>query len=243
MKKIILMICLVICVLFTVSSVCANDLAESDMDDLASGDDIQVIEESDDGIIGESDNGSFQALQDKINNAEGSTITLENNYEYDDFNNGEGIDISRELTIDGKGYEIDAKSASRIFKVSSNAVLKNITFKNGYINGNPFGGAILNDRDANLTIIGCVFKNCTATSGGAIGNDGNCSIMSCNFTECSGRYGGALNSGGSCSIISCNFTRCYSSQHGGAIYIPNQGECNISSSNFISCYSKNNGGK
>ena len=245
-KKGLFILCLLVCALFTISSISASDLAESDMDELTAADDTQVIEENNDEIIGESDNGTFQALQDKINNAEGSTITLENDYEYDDFNNGNGIYITRELTIDGRGHKIDGKSASKIFIVTGNVVLKNITFMNGKTEGMdasnpPYGGAIYN-KEGNLTIINCVFKNCTATSGGAICNNMNCSIISCNFTECTGNSGGAINNGGNINVVSCNFTCCESTQHGGAFYATSTSESSISSSNFISCIATRNGG-
>ena len=77
--------------------------------------DLTVTEENQ--VIEESDNGTFTALQEKISNAEeGSTVTLENDYTYDEVFNTRGIVIEKTLTIDGKDYTIDAKT-SRIFNI------------------------------------------------------------------------------------------------------------------------------
>lgn len=75
--------------------------------------DLTVTEENQ--VIEESDNGTFTALQEKISNAEeGSTVTLENDYTYDEVFNTRGIVIEKTLTIDGKGYTIDAKNIKNI---------------------------------------------------------------------------------------------------------------------------------
>ena len=88
-NKGILILCLFICALFTISSVCASDLNEIDAgDNLESIDEIQAIEEinddeinsesNNDEIISEEGDGTFQELQDMINDApENSTITLD----------------------------------------------------------------------------------------------------------------------------------------------------------------------
>ena len=77
----------------------------------------------------------------------GSTIYLENDYYYDEGFSTDGILIENEgLTIDGKGHTLNGMSKSRIFHFYSssssnhNAVLKNITFYNGYTESD--GGAL-----------------------------------------------------------------------------------------------------
>ena len=78
------------------------------------------------------DNGTFMALQKKINDAgKGSTVTLDDDYAYDDgFAAGE-ISIGKSLTVDGKGHIIDCKNKSRAFNLDADGItLKNIIFKN-----------------------------------------------------------------------------------------------------------------
>ena len=75
-----------------------------------------------------------------------------------------------DLTIDGKGYTIDACRKVRIFhSTKDNITVKNITLKNGY---QSLGGAIYNDEGC-LNIIKSVFsKNRVKEHGCAIYNNG-----------------------------------------------------------------------
>lgn len=180
-KKTLLVFCLIICVLFSVSSVVAGDVndgviaSESQDSDVVSQATVEVdndnqkiennlISSSSEDILSEKDNGTFTALQDKISNAaEGATIELENDYA----NYGvlsDGILISKSITINGNGYTIDAQHKSRIFNVTANnVVLNDIKF----INGNAtLGGAIFCEGD-NATIWNSTFINNAADYGGA----------------------------------------------------------------------------
>ena len=175
MKKQVLILCLAICVLFTLSSACAEDVNKTVV---ASDNTDQVIEEVDGDAVSEvnkeiisssenedsvsvPDDGTFTALQKKINDAEeGSTITLENDYTYNEGFSTKGITISKSITIDGKGHTLNGLSKSRIFFMTNKdfddqyvlnqhsdieytVVLNNINL----INGNPpsYGGGIYLD--------------------------------------------------------------------------------------------------
>ena len=153
-------------------------------------------------VISAKDDGTFTALQKKIMDApEGSTIYLENDYYYDEGFSTDGILIENEgLTIDGKGHTLNGMSKSRIFHFysssSSNhyAVLKNITFYNGYTESD--GGALYPETNYykrsefdswgeacywNLEVNNCVFyNNAAAESGGAI-YDGQLTITDSSF--------------------------------------------------------------
>ena len=136
-KKTLLVFCLIICVLFSVSSVVAGDVndeviaSESQDSDVVSQATVEVdndnqkiennlISSSSEDILSEKDNGTFTALQDKIRNAaEGATIELENDYANDGVLS-DGILISKSITINGNGYTIDAQHKSRIFNVTAN---------------------------------------------------------------------------------------------------------------------------
>ena len=180
-KKTLLVFCLIICVLFSVSSVVAGDVndeviaSESQDSDVVSQAAVEVdndnqkiennlISSSSEDILSEKDNGTFTALQDKISNAaEGATIALENDYTNDGAL-ADGILISKSITINGNGYTIDAQHKSRIFNITANNVILNDI---KFINGNAsYGGAIFTEGD-NLTISESIFINNTADWGGA----------------------------------------------------------------------------
>ena len=180
-KKTLLVFFLIICVLFSVSSVVAGDVndeviaSESQDSDVVSQAAVEVdndnqkiennlISSSSEDILSEKDNGTFTALQDKISNAaEGATIELENDYANDGVLS-DGILISKSITINGNGYTIDAQHKSRIFNVTANNVILNDI---KFINGNAsYGGAIFTEGD-NLTISESIFINNTADWGGA----------------------------------------------------------------------------
>ena len=171
----------------------------------------------------------FTSLQNMINNAsEGSTITLDMDYLYNQGFDSGGIVISKPLTIDGNNHSIDANSRSRIFRINSdNVVLKNIIFKDGIAD---WGGAI---NAGNCEISSCDFINCHATTiGGAIAAY-NCEISSCDFINCSSEYyGGAILADHS-TISSCNFKNCSSEYAGGAIDVRHS---TINSCNFDKCH-------
>ena len=180
-KKTLLVFCLIICVLFSVSSVVAGDVndeviaSESQDSDVVSQATVEVdndnqkiennlISSSSEDILSEKDNGTFTALQDKISNAaEGATIELEKDYANDGVL-ADGILISKSITINGNGYTIDAQHKSRIFNVTANSVVLNDI---KFINGNAtLGGAIFCEGD-NVTIWNSTFINNAADYGGA----------------------------------------------------------------------------
>ena len=186
-KKSLLIILLVACMIFSVSSVAANDgndtsLASDENNPVVDSgiEDVKTSSNTEDQPLKESttDNGTFTALQLKILTAgEGSTVTLNNDYKYnDDFKLTTGVFINKDITIDGNGHSIDGMGKSRIFNINYgdglkhyNVILKNINFKNGH--ANIYGGAILNF--AYLTVDHCTFSdNYAGTAAGAINSLG-----------------------------------------------------------------------
>ncbi len=149
-KKFLILLCL-IALIFSMAGVSAADANQTIF--------------SDTPILGNADGGTFTELQDKINDAEeGSTITLENNYTYDNSFKGEYISIAKNITVDGKGYTINANNASGIFNINAtNVVLNNITFVNGK---SMDGGAVYSE--GNLIINDCRFIDNVASEGGAV---------------------------------------------------------------------------
>ena len=209
-KKSLLIACLII-FLFSIASVSANEIDDvaftaEDNEIIAVDEDSSV--ENMDEILTESsqenvieadaeDDGTFSALQKKINDAEeGTVITLDKDYTYDEGFSKRGIRINKNLTINGNGHTLDGLSQSRIFLVryglidNNHVVLNNIKFTNG--NTDLYGGAIFNY--GNLTVNNCVFTNNYAKyCGGAINSVGHLNLKNSNFTKnTAGGDGGAV---------------------------------------------------
>ncbi len=182
-KKFFLTACLMI-FFISIVSVAADEVNETQ---LSNPDNTTLIESSSEEIIGDANDGTFTSLQSKIIKAsEGSTITLDRDYAYDDGFLDIGIVINKDLTIDGNGHTLDGKSKSRIFmtlyglKDNNKITLNNINFVNGHTK--YYGGAILNF--ANLTVNKCSFTNNYAYyCGGAINSVGYLDCMNSNFDK------------------------------------------------------------
>ena len=140
-KKTMILLVLAIFI-FGVASVCASDvndtaiareddsiveLSQADADEIMLTDENELISQTDNGLISEGKSGTFAELQANITQAtEGSTLTLNKNYECEDDFDSEGILINKSITIDGQGNKIDAQGKSRIFKITAeNVILKN----------------------------------------------------------------------------------------------------------------------
>lgn len=199
-KKELLFICIVL-LLFGIATVNAEDLNNTE---LTINDDFQQLEESNDetinlpqeNLLGD-DDGTFTAFQKKIDDApDGSIITLDKDYTYDEGFGINGIQIGKDITINGNGHSFNGLSKSRIFLIeigllkNNNVVLNNIKFQNGYTD--YYGGAIFNF--GNLTINNCKFEN--------------------NYAKC---CGGAINSVGKLNCKNSVFNRNTAKGDGGAI--------------------------
>ncbi len=181
MKKMVFILCLAICVVFAISGVCAGDINDTvvasddgqviyDMDEekvVCPADKLPIASSQNEDVINAA-SGTFTELQNKIDAAaEGSTITLDKDYKYNSGFSVKGIEINKDLTINGKGHTLDGLSKARIFDVSSrNVILNNINFVNGNAN-NKDGGAI-SAYSSNFTVNSCKFTNNKANNGGAI---------------------------------------------------------------------------
>ncbi len=140
---------------------------------------------------------NFSSLNETINSGEAELILLDNDYTYDNstdsrFKDLGGIVISRNLTIDGQGHNIDLKGALRFLNVTGYSInLKNLNITNGY--GDNGGALYISNGNGNFE--NCLFTdNNASNTGGAVfieegnGNFENCLFTNNNATE----YGGAL---------------------------------------------------
>lgn len=187
-KKTFLAICIMI-ILFGVAGVTAGD----SNDTAAAADEVLTAEQVNETVIGLSQDdtlgagpGTFTELQIRIELAEsGSTLTLNKDYTYAGNLIRTGVEINKDLTIDGQGHTLDGAGKSRIMLItlgsikSNQVTLKNIKFSNA--NTELYGGAIFNY--ANLTLDNCEFINNHAKiAGGAVASVGHLVCKNSKFT-------------------------------------------------------------
>ena len=238
--------------IFGVASVCASDmndtviasendstieLSQAGTDEMLSSDEEELIGQTENvELISEGNSGTFSELQSNITQAtQGSTLTLNKNYEYDSDFNIEGIVINKSITIDGNGFKIDAHGNSRIFNITvENVILKNIIFTSGKTEN---GGAVYFEKSGNVT--NCSFTN-NNNGEGAVFFTGKGEVTNCNFADNYATNGGAIYFSDLGTVTNCNFTRNSASDNGGVVYFKDTGV--LSNCNFINSASKNNGG-
>ena len=249
-KKILFLLCLI----FFIISIGAVS-AEDDLNQTVPDDTLAISQESELNA----DAGTFSDLQSKINNAPASsTISLENDYTYNSGFSTDGIDIDKDITINGNGHYINGLGKSAIFSMRDVSVtLNNINFINGYAEGEAapiFCGGYLNVNNCNFNnnegelygallathvdIINCNFNNNLGDGAisfaGSVYEDSYTSTVSgCSFNNNEGLQGGALNLFNyekiSYKITNCKF-KSNSAYMGGAIY--DGGNCEIRDCEF-----------
>ena len=238
--------------IFTATSVYASDmndtviaseddstieLSQAGTDEMLSSDEEELIGQTENvELISEGNSGTFTELQANITQAtQGSTLTLNKNYEYDSGFNIEGIVINKSITIDGNGFKIDAHGNSRIFNITvDNVILKNIIFTSGKTEN---GGAVYFEKSGNVT--NCSFTN-NNNGEGAVFFAGKGEVTNCNFADNYATNGGAIYFSDLGTVTNCNFTRNSASNNSGVVYFKDTGV--LSNCNFINSASKNNGG-
>jgi len=229
-KKEILMICFIICFIFSLQAVVAADadLNKTSQDSVLSSTNVSAYAlPSSDNYLTENANAvSFSELSNDLNSGD-TTIVLTKNYTYrsSDYSLVNGINLPTTITkIDGQGKVIiDASNQARIFNIDvGHAItLTGITFVNANAIGN--GGSI-NALGA-ITIENCNFINNTASGhGGAIYLDhpDASTITSCDFTNnIAGLNGGAIDWSANSHngiVRDSTFTNNTANRSGGAIH-------------------------
>ena len=227
-KKIIFLAILLISLL-SLSAVSAADDTASDISSTI--DDVTLEKTVNEEIISEEGTGettqepkSFTNLNDTINGNSDDYISLDSDYIYtdDDSDFQHGINITRDVTINGNGHTIDGNNAARIFQVQEcTVVFQNIDFVNGRSPGS-YGdaGALWVYDGAKATAENCTFTNNHGTyRGGA--THGDCTAINCTFTNngVNGnkdeKDGGSMNRG---TAIDCTFVNNHAGGCGGAIF-------------------------
>ena len=150
---------------------------------VSSADDNIFLNESSSNLA---DSLSFKDLNKSI--AENNQVTFNKSYVYNslDGNFSDGIAINKSITIDGKGYSIDAKNNGRIFNISASNVIggaifisnkcENITIDNSTFLNNKHsnkGGAIYCNASNTLINNSQFYNNNALIGGGAIYFEGS----------------------------------------------------------------------
>ena len=210
-----------------------------------------------------SDGTTFRDLNGLINSNNNDTIILDRDYTYNSsFDDGliDGVVINRPMTIIGNGYTINATGQARIFEIrSDNVTIINITFADGYMDGQGgairwegakgnvsdcifvnnsagyYGGAISWHYSSGSTVSDCIFVNNSAEIGGGafiwdISGDGV--VSHCIFENNSAAIGGVIywNSNDG-AVCDCIFVN-NSADDGGVMYWE-QNNGNVSSCIFV----------
>ena len=212
MRSKLLIICLLLLALCSISSVAAQDannqtdIFQNNNEAIENGD-ASIDEDSkllltNDNVLSQ---GSFDDLQKKVNNAsEGSTLVLDTNYQSTD----NILKIDKTITIDGKGHTINC-SKQGLKSSAGTITIKNLIFVNGKNDDYQTGGCIYITGSAKYIVINCTFKN--------------------NYAK---NYGGAIfnNVEDTLTIINSTFTNNNVDVHGGAIY--SKGNIVVKNQNF-----------
>ena len=166
---IIIIMCMVVVLFSTLSVSFANDAA----DNMTMGSEDQTIIEAqhiEEDVLKDTP-GSFDDLNDAVTDPSisvGGTVSLDKNYTFSDADSTEGITISKDITVDGNDFTLNASDKSSIFRITNNAhvILKNIVFSNANATD---GGAIYVEAGSTIDIIDCTFiNNHASNNGGAV---------------------------------------------------------------------------
>jgi len=229
LRKEILIICLIICCLFSLQAVAAaSDGNSTDQVVLTTESNVSAysLPNTDNQLQDGSDAGTFSDLQNDL--SLGGDIVLTKNYTYDgDKDTGlvNGISVPNTVnSITGIGnIVIDGSQQARIFNIHSghSITLTGITFINANADGN--GGSI--NSDGTLIISDCNFTNNTASGhGGAIylGSGEGDTVTNCNFEgNVAGGNGGAIDwyaGSSNGKITGSTFTDNTAKRSGGAVH-------------------------
>lgn len=231
MKGKITVICLLLFVLCSISTVCAENTNNTQI--MQESDVLDNLEVSEDTLLMDT-SGDLQKI---INSAsEGSTIKLNKSYTPSDT-----ITIDKSMTVDGAGNTIDCSKGS-IKSSSGTITLKNLNFINGNSND---GGAIYITGSAKYTIINCTFANNKVSNyGGAIYDNviETLTIIGCKFTGNEASfYGGAIYSKGNIVVEKSVFENNFVSHTAGAIHSEKSVEITNSIFNSNKCEKYNTG--
>lgn len=177
----------------------------------------------------------FKYLDDLIHSGS-KEVTLDTDIVQSDivkYDIGVTVDVD-DITIDGNGHSIDARSLTPHFAIlSKNVTLKNFVFLNG--TSKVVAGSILVRNSDVVNIINCTFDNCVSKDGGGaiFNNDASVLIRDCIFRGNASTSGAAILNVKNLKIEGTVFEENYAENEAGAISNQKDGNVMISNSKFI----------
>ena len=224
MKSKVIVICMFLLILCSLSIVSAQDTTNETQITQYAND--TVLTDSSTDLLTDSSRGSFDDLQNEINNADsGSVLYLQRDYKASD---GANIKLDKSLTIDGQGHTLDCgvenKNVKAFTSEKGDITLKNLNIFHGHDDKKGTGGAIFITGTAKYTIINCTFiDNWADDYGGAIYNNvesNALTIIDSTFkeNEADDDHGGAIYSKGEVEIYNSIFEKNHANIDGGAVY-------------------------
>ena len=171
----------------------------------------------------------------------GDEIKLENDYSFKTSTDSlfaQGIEINRQVTIDGQGHSIDAAYMARIFNIgfyevtlkNLRLVNANLPIKNRYVDSSAYGvtcystGRQIMDGGAvysryPISIVNVTFLNNDASNGGAVFSHSNVYVENSTFeNNTADNRGGAIYSSTCTYITNSSFKDNHAVDVGGAVY-------------------------
>lgn len=133
------------------------------------------------------DDYSFTSLKNEISHAK-EEYNISHDYTFSVRDDIEGINITKNITINGNNHILDAKHLSRIFNInSSNIIITNLIVKNA-------ASSAIRIQNSNLTTINVTFLNNTLTNNGGALIASNTHYTSINdtFIDNKAKYGSAI---------------------------------------------------
>uniref|UniRef100_UPI00388D2012 hypothetical protein n=1 Tax=Methanobrevibacter sp. TaxID=66852 RepID=UPI00388D2012 len=230
-KKRYMILVLCIITLLSIQFVSANDNAD-DITVLGASEDMDILQAP-------TETKSYTDLNNTINGNLDNEISLEYNYNYQNGDPRTGINITRNLVINGNGAVIDGASLSSLFNISSGVTvtLKNLTITHAAgisDDGQEWYRAITAGSETSLNIVDCTFDSNQAGRewqfggtefvGSAIYSLGNVNIQNSNFTNNVVQTAGVIYTTGTLTAKNTNFSnnrainRQQDNTDGGAIF-------------------------
>ena len=169
-KSKIIIFCLILCLIFSITGVSASDVNTTDNQVLSATPDIDTLSAS----VNTEQNNNTQSV------SENNLLSAGNDDSGTDSAYANGLTIAKSIIIDGNGHSISGNAITQLLNIQTdNVVLKNLNFKNL---DNTLT-RIINIDSENIQMINCNFTNITTSSPSLNIERRNFNIINCTFNN------------------------------------------------------------
>ncbi|OWT32465.1 hypothetical protein BGI41_07530 [Methanobrevibacter sp. 87.7] len=244
-------------VLFSVNSVFASDVNNTDVNTLSDDNNILLNDNSSTVIMDSNSNSkSFTDLQNIVDSKNNNdVINLDSDYVYDpSTDSNTGVNINKNLTINGNGHVFNGMNKTSFFNITAPNVslkLNNLKFINGYTNNRYAGIIYSNNLNTSLSVTNCDFDKNTGVNI-YLNQKGNLYISNTNFSniklEVSANGNAIHASNNDITIINSTFSNLTGKSYAGAIMAVGDlskqvnAKFVVKNTSFYNCYSPGEGG-